>query len=190
MTGFNTVGDPRNQLAQLMAQPTPVQVPRNHSPYIANPAQQAQGGAGSPLASPLIGGGLQMLGKGSAAKPQQLWPGGLNAADSKRFFDLTNGNSASGITWNPQNLGYGADFGFDPSMFEGGSWLGGGGGAGMLGAGGADAGLFEGGAWLGGGGAAALGGEAALGGIGAAGGAEGLAAVIAANPELLLLLAA
>lgn len=196
MTGFNTLSDPRNQLAQLLQQPQPVTMPPPRSTYTPTTTQYAGGSTGGSTASPLLGGALQYLGKGSPGKTatsntQTLWPQ-LNDAS------FMNGTSPGQIMWSN-----GAP-GTAENAFNGGAWLGGGGisGADILGPG-TDAAAFDGGAWLGGGGAEAGlggadlagagalvgGGEAIGGGAAAAGGVDSLAAVIAANPELLALLA-
>lgn len=131
-----------------------------------------------------------MLGKGSAAKPATLWP----QLDNAQFMG---GQGPGQIMWSSGMPGT------DVNAFANGAWLGGGmtpfemnnmavaGGfePGFAG----DAGMMLGpdfsGYGLGEAGGLALGGDAAIGGIGAAGAGEGIAAAIAANPELLLLLA-
>lgn len=174
--------DPRNQLAQLLQEPAPVTMPPRRNTYTPTQTQYANGGAGGSVATPLIGGGLSLLGKGSAktaaSQAPTLWPQLNNAA-------FMSGQGPGQIMWS-QGMPGSAE-----GLFNGGAWLGGGGGAGldMFGAG-SDAAAFNGGAWLGG--DAALTGAAgggALAGIGGAGAAEGIGATIAANPELLLLLA-
>lgn len=178
MTGFNTINDPRAQLAQLLQQPAPVTMPPHAAGFTPTQTQYANGGAGAQNSSPLLGGALQFLGKGATrnavtSPSPTLWPQLNNAS-------FMNGTSPGQIMFSQGMPGS------SEAAFNGGAWLGGGMAPDLVG-GGADAAALNGGAWLGGG-DAALGAGAGVGALAGGGAADGIAATIAADPELLALL--